>query len=531
MPSSIEILKTQSETRGAQYLVALLLANDYVLRVLCDASLSREQAIAVGRAAVRLDSMADIKLARRLAEGAETGVDLVSPAEAVRLLEVLGDISPGTRLLPSLVRLLRHNDPNLRSKVVLLVGRANKSARWTSQCLSDPDSRIRANAVEGLWGVDSDSARKLLQNAASDWNNRVAGNALLGLYRLGDSSTIPEILGMAGHESVLFRSTAAWVMGESEDPRFLENLAAMLREPSAVVRKRAFSALRKIKAGVQTSRAVQWLLAGRFPAHEQQKAIRRLLLTVACDAGKQPPSILPTHFILSENGRPVNKYKVVDRAVPETQAVVFVFAKDSELVDRPGRKGAQLCLQWKRASDFWACLYYLHEDPDGLENQHVQNEPPSYQSNTEAAEADLLRVPPKVDCADVWHTLGRIIYTENSNIRGKRHIILVNPSPSHGSPNPELAAALASRATLQVISAVPDPTLEALCARVQGSFEVAKGEEQIPELVAGAYLRLMSRYEITWRPVYVDANEIRVKVHHAMGSGEILIPVPPPPRA
>jgi hypothetical protein len=225
----------------------------------------------------------------------------------------------------------------------------------------------------------------------------------------------------------------------------------------------------------------------------------------------------------------VNKYKVADRPLPESQAVVFVFPRDREGSDAPWRQGAQQCLPWKRAADFWACLYYLPESSDGLENPQVQNEPPGFQTNAEAAAADLIQVPPKIDCTDLWLTIGRIINNESGGIHGKRHIVLVNPSQSQGTPSHELVASLSSRATLQVISSVPDPSLEALCARVQGSFEVAGREEQIPDLVARAYLRLMSRYEITWRPVYSDATEIRVKVHHPMGSGEAIIPLPPPP--
>ena len=36
-------------------------------------------------------------------------------------------------------------------------------------------------------GVDTPEARTLLNFAASDANNRVAGNALLGMYHLGDA--------------------------------------------------------------------------------------------------------------------------------------------------------------------------------------------------------------------------------------------------------------------------------------------------------------------------------------------------------
>ena len=195
----------------------------------CDPALDREQVTRVARAAIRVDSMADVKMARRLADELETGNGSVSIPDAVRLLEILNEVSTGARLLPAMVRIYRHPDPYLRSKTVLFVGRANRSGRWASDRQSDTDPRIRANAIEGLWGVETSAAREMLQAAAQDSNNRVAGNALLGLYQLGETTSIVAVLQMAQHGSAVFRSTAAWMMGQTGDPRFKEALAGSLR--------------------------------------------------------------------------------------------------------------------------------------------------------------------------------------------------------------------------------------------------------------------------------------------------------------
>ena len=44
--SSIQILKLSTDSRGVQYLVALLVANGMLLEAICDPALSREQAFA-----------------------------------------------------------------------------------------------------------------------------------------------------------------------------------------------------------------------------------------------------------------------------------------------------------------------------------------------------------------------------------------------------------------------------------------------------------------------------------------------------
>jgi len=289
--NTIEILKTGADGRGAQYLVSLLVANDLLLPALCDRAMTREQALSLARAAIRVDSAADVNLARRLADRV-TGDGSIKPEDTGRLLEILGEISGGTRILPSLMRVMRHSDARLRSKVVLIVGRGIRSVTWAQRRLSEEDHRIRANAVEAIWGLDTAAARELLHFAALDPHNRVAGNALLGLYLLGDCSTISEILKMATHESSLFRSTAAWIMGETGDPRFTEALAGLIKDSDSVVRKRSFAALVQIKAAVaQALRAGHWRVAGLFAGTNVQQDVRRLQLAVVPEAGGEQPRI------------------------------------------------------------------------------------------------------------------------------------------------------------------------------------------------------------------------------------------------
>ena len=142
----------------------------------------------------------------------------------------------------------RHSDPHVRSKAVLIIGRGNPASSWLQNRFAEPDPRIRANTVEALWGVDTADARGLLLAAARDDNNRVAGNALLALYRLGEASAEPELRKMAESESAMFRATSAWAMGEIADPRFAGLLARLVGDSNQMVRKRAFAALGKIAA-------------------------------------------------------------------------------------------------------------------------------------------------------------------------------------------------------------------------------------------------------------------------------------------
>jgi HEAT repeat protein len=267
--AAIQFLKSPEASPAVEYLISLLASENLLVAALCDPALNPRQALSLARAAQGTDPNVDVAIARELAANVESagGRD-----RDQRLMEILSRISDGTRILPFLMRLLRHPDPYLRSKAVLLVGRGNRNVQWIRKRLAESDGRIRANAVEALWGVDTPDVRELLRSLARDDNNRVAGNALLSLYRLGDRSVVEDLVKMAGHASAAFRTTAAWVIGETGDPRFLEILAHMMNDPNVATRKRAFAALGRLKAAATEAR-----LAGergaplQVPANPPQK--------------------------------------------------------------------------------------------------------------------------------------------------------------------------------------------------------------------------------------------------------------------
>ena len=519
---ALGVLTEADDSRGMHYLVSLLVVHDLLLRILCDPALEREQVTRVARAAVRVDSMADVKMARRLADDLEAGTGSVSMPHAVRLLDVLNDVSNGSRLLPSMVRIFRHPDPYLRSKAVLFVGRANRSGRWASDRQNDTDPRIRANAIEGLWGVESSAAREMLQSAAQDSNNRVAGNALLGLYRLGETTSIPALLAMREHKSAVFRATAAWVMGQTGDPRFKDVLAGMLSDSSVVVRRRVLSALKSIKSSTSCGANSLWYVAGRPMPGEPQKSLRKIVLTVASDKVQPPAPLVATNFILTEDGKPVNEYRLMDRPPGDSISAIFLFPKVKDDEECPWKAGALAALPWKRPSDHWATMHYLPESA-GMWSPTQVVEPFRFDTSAESAAAEVKRMPPKTECSDLWRVLWRAAQGDCGPLRGKRNIIVFSRSEPAGGAGNELVAGLGMRANLQVISTAPSPALEHVCNGCNATFELAASETEAADLLALAYLRLLGRYEITYPPVSPDAEKVSVRVHHPAGGAETTI--------
>lgn len=532
---ALDVLASGDDSRGGQYVTGLLAGSDLLLRALCDRRLTAPQAANLARAAVRLNPMIDIALARKLvtlgrelAEDAASGESDLQVGNVGRVMEVVSEICHGPRLMTSLTRLLQHSNSHVRSKAVKLVGRVGGAdLKWVRSRLGEPDPRIRANAVESLWGIDSGEVRELLGLAARDANNRVAGNALLALYRLGDSSVIPRLLKMTEHESPLFRATAAWVMGEAGDPRFTETLVRLLREPNAPVRARAMSSLGCIKAAVTRSRETPRGLATAMWLPGEKDRRRLQVAVISPDRG-HPPRILPTQFVLTEENRHVISYEVAERPPAGTMAVAFLFPSNAP-ADSPWIAGALRCRDWKLASDLWAIQPYTMEGAGRASGAGaaLSHEGLSYSDDLDTINAALAGFPNLGGAPQFWQAVGLCGRPIGAARLAHWHLILFCPHDPEAAADATLvSSAQESSATLQVISAGPAPRVEEFCRAIRASFRVAEGPQQITEAIAMAYLNLMARYEIVYQPVVPDCLRLTIRVNAAGIAAETTLPAP-----
>ena len=519
--SAIEILKKELDSRGAQYLVSLFLQANLLFRALCDPALDRDRAIELSRHAQRGDPSVDVLLVRQLADTDLASAGL-APGMAERLLEIVDRISDGKRILPSLMRMLRHDSPFLRSKVVLMIGRAGGSIGWLEKRLQESDTRVRANAIEAIWGIDSPDARELLQWAMKDSNNRVVGNALVGLYRLGEVAPLAEIVRMAGHESPMFRRTAAWAMGETRDPRFSEVLGRMIADTNPNVRKNAFAAVRRVReAGALVAQSVQWPVAIAARPRNPRTGERRLSVAVITEDGRGHPQILPVQFVLSENGQPVWSYRVAEQMAPGPMSVLFLFPRKLDRDGQPWEEGAVRCLQWKRSTDLWSNLPYTGSGSPAARSADL--ELPNFIASASQAARVFQETPRLTDCTGFWAAVRRGVMPEHGHRRGDRHMIVVAPGDVGGETDDSLISAVrTSRTSIQVISTAPNPVLQEFCRRIDGRFHCVKDTAGIEEAVSLAYLNLLARYEIRY-PAAADGTSLKVRIHTPAGWGEAAI--------
>jgi hypothetical protein len=209
--------------------------------------MSRKELMEVCQKWMALDSQLDVKLAR-LTPGREAGAGQLPAETVVRILDVLDGISPGPRLILLLNHLTRHPNRRIAAKATLLVGRRLRNQDWVARQMENQDGRVRASVVEGLWGVSTAAAQSHLWASLKDKNNRVVGNALIGLHQLGESGVNEFVKRMLEDPRPPFRWTAAWVMGKIGAAEFVESLERAKEDKEAHVRNAAERALEVIGA-------------------------------------------------------------------------------------------------------------------------------------------------------------------------------------------------------------------------------------------------------------------------------------------
>jgi hypothetical protein len=494
-----------------------------------------------------------VRLARRLTLDAEQA-DEPTERRILGILPVLSD----TSLLPLLLQLSRHPSSRVRSKVSLLIGRINRNSKWVEKQMLEPDPRVRANAVEALWGVDSEEARELLWKCATDCNNRVAGNALAGLYCLGETESIRLALDMAAHPSADFRATAAWAMGKSEDPRFMPALSSLAVDSASRARANARRSMARINESTARLRA-----AGRLRV--RIASLRRLpdgdcemQAVVSTAEGLTLPVLAPTRFAVWEDSRLATDYTVEERACIASLVVAFALTRAAG--DSPGSRTVRAvaaCLEHKRQTDLWAIAHYsLEPRPATHGPKHYQDrlfgvefkvenatqactsklEPPVVSANSSALRALLEQAPSRASSpAGIAETVRQLLASIGPR-HGVRHLVLFAPQEPDPEFSPETAAALAVEArqasvALHVIAPpfCPQGTasaLEGLSRGTGGCFLPALAEDRIPDLVETTYLSLLHRYRLVYRSVAAGGapSPVQLRIHTEQGCGEDRFP-------
>jgi hypothetical protein len=476
------IIPVLRQTTSAAYrdCVKLILARGGLLPLCDPGAFSLEEEIGIVRELAAADPAFDLKLARRFSVPGESMPDEV----AMRLLDLLGAICTTNRVLPLIVRLLQDPHPRLQSKAALLIARANMAPQTAAQLLMEGDARVRANAVEALWGCDTPLARGLFREGARDVNNRVVGNALLGLYLIGDTSAIPQILRMGVSADPLFRATAAWVMARTGNPRFLPVLKGLVKNSRPGARNRVFQAITTLKNAAARLAAAPALRVHLLAAGNKPDGLRLLHAAIAAGDGAAIEDLPATGVVVTEDRFAIVDYSVQRLPVPERIALGLFFPEGE-----PGDRIVATLTEIKRERDRWSVVRHHADSVLPLLHQ-------------------------------AFGSLGSIGLPRHAFIYAGKP-----PDPTTGEGDIAVIVKLA-RASGVVLHSVSIPGEEAsegcqLARRTGGYVIPAAGPEHVVPAYERLYLGLLNPYEIFYQPPTgtVLPAEITLEIFGPAGQG------------
>ena len=298
------ILRDSADHAGRRFLLATLSMRPDFLRILCDQNyFSAHETAALIRQVKAIDPRIEMRLAQMIATLGDHSD--TATAFAAHCLEVLSELSGDAASLPALRELLSSQNARIRSKAALLIGHISRNPQWAKWNDIKNDPRVAANAVESIWGLDSDAAKAVFREAVEFPQPRQAINGAVGLYLAREIEAVTLLFRFARHDDFHFRASAAWGMGRTGDPRFLAILESLKQEREDPVRMAAGRALTVLRQRVESLKQVP-----AIPVHIPVSKFRTGEHTVQVALGEEAAKMRldALHFAISNGPSPVEEF-------------------------------------------------------------------------------------------------------------------------------------------------------------------------------------------------------------------------------
>ena len=473
--AAIRVLGRTKPSAGTRQVAELLAESKYSSAALLDPAVcSAAEAVAASKAVAetgkKIETALEIALGKALRGQTHTETSL----HILRILNLLEAISAQGWWNSFQVELMAYPDKLVRSKAALLIGRATKNAAWIGRRLMDRDLRVQANAVEALWELDASESRPLLLTASKSKNNRVAGNAAVGLYRLGDTKVIRPLLEMARHKELLFRLSALWAIGETQDPRFLPFLTEQFKTADGKLRLAVTKALAQIRRREKATDELGTVQVHLADAAVQPGGRRRIVFALSKAGTGDLSKLKAIELAIWEGGVLVEDYELKSSNNPALLVTGFVIP-----APRPGHdphgdallEGLKRCLARKRTGDLWRIDRYASSSvssapapsdglsampyDDTLVTEQIKSRCGFLGATEELEKILSLPVPPERTAPDPLNALVRQIDAAGKHA-GQRHVVVLLSASS---------AELAARGSRLGRSEAVDPRQQHLPAR------------------------------------------------------------------
>ena len=519
--AAVEILSSVETERVKRYLVALLWTNNLLIQCLTDPATPTEKAESIAAIARRVDPQLPAKLVGFVLER----TDLETPECLERVLGILKSMPDAVTFRPLLTPLLRHPNARIRSKVALLAGEGNRNRTWFERRMLEDDPRVRANAIESAGPAVAEEIRPLLRTAIADSNNRVAGNALLSLYRLGDAEAISGLYELAGRPEPPFRATAVWAMGETGDTRFLPVLARILADPNETIKAATFLAIKKLRA--QECAASQ-PLAVRILGQPYLSDSELKFSFSATEDSVPVRGLAATAVRILANGDFVYRYAVAEQDNRRRITAAFLVRQTASLEWEDAavyRELLERCFDCRHSGDTWTLarhtgsagteslarpetLFGVRIDPGDSNGIRRVGSPKDLRAAFESREL--------VKCQDFLS----MFYALCQELRASRlgaHIFLLDPETARSVDPGSLArAARDGHVSVHAVCRSQEEAFREIC-RATGGFYVIG--DRSPETLASLYQGISHRYHVSMKTESLP-QRLQISVRAPKMSGE-----------
>ncbi len=123
-------------------------------------------------------------------------------------------------------------DPRIQAGILTSLGliHRHESVQTLAKGLRSNDGRVRANAIEAIAGYDLREAEavRYFEPHLRDENNRAAANAILAIYPYDRDLGVAALQKMLKSKEERKRSSAAYIIGELQDPFLIQGLIIMI---------------------------------------------------------------------------------------------------------------------------------------------------------------------------------------------------------------------------------------------------------------------------------------------------------------
>ncbi len=195
-----------------------------------------------------------------------------------------------------------HADARVRAKAVALVNRVIPEGQEPAG-LHDSDARVRATAVEALWGRTDPLAIRIFENHARSETPREAINAVIGLHRAGSIEARKSLMEWSEARDGRFDRSAVWAMGQSEDPRLLAYLQQKVRSVDSSLRGHVLRSLKRLRDFQDGALKGKQICLHEIGLEQMGLGRVRILLALTDEAGR-PYSLgelRPNSFLVSDS--------------------------------------------------------------------------------------------------------------------------------------------------------------------------------------------------------------------------------------